>query len=1132
MIEPFADLIELLADDQLPIRSRYDGLYRILVAALNWNTRELTIEFSGAFARLDYLCRELSYKELHPLAYRQICAFRSRCTHLAQYDDGALATNLDTDLRAVVEFLAKLHNVPIPEPLQPLLNTDYPKLERKSRIADSLRCLVARVDDAGMWLTGPLAEDFFLPWSFMANDRHTKDLSYLRPMVRIGTPLNLVRPWEEDGELRAEQVIYEPDLLVDISSIVSCFALNGTSVNNYLLHLLDNGPANSARLLGNLAGQMLDEEVHALGSEEPTTYAESVKHFFADNALQLVTCSDLADEEQRRDFHEKARQQQKNLRHIVQTAFVQDRTIKLQKVVLEPSFYCEMLGIQGRMDLLQSDKHVLMEQKSGKMDEFHHTHDKRHFIQILLYQAMLHYAYHDSEGRELRNDDIASYLLYSRYPDGLLKEAPAPLLLEEALDMRNRIAYLQLQMSRGGARDILESLTPEQLKTENISEKLWLGYLRPRIEAILNRLHGASAIEKDYFYRMTTFEAREHILAKVGSSQKEASGFAALWNCTSAEKREAGDLMDHLQITDIEDDHRTLTLMTCASASAENQMVLPNFRTGDIVVLFAYPAEAEPDARRDIVFRASIVEINSEGLIIRLRAPQRNLSLFRPMGEVYWAVEHDFMESSHTDLYRSLYAFLDATPERRALLLGQRAPRIDRRLRLKGDYGIFNDLVLKAKQAKDYFLLVGPPGTGKTSCGLVNILAETLATTNENNVLLVSFTNRAVDEICSKLVKMGEPFLRIGSHLSCAEEYRERLLVEQCRQCRNDAEIRQLIQSCRVVVGTTAAVTANSAIFQLKRFDLCIIDEASQILEPQLLAILGAKVDGLDAIRKFVMIGDHKQLPAVVMQTERESLVKEPELRKIGLQNCRQSLFERLLRMNCGRRSFTSAKSPLIHTLSAQGRMHHDVAAFANRAFYGNLLREIPLAHQQRDIPYKTANNDKWQKLLTSQRISFIPVKKERVRGKITSDKINLQEADVIAQLVHAVWQLFDENWLTFDPTESVGVIVPYRHQISTIRKELERFGIQQLTQISIDTVERFQGSQRDVIIYGFTVSRPYQLDFLTNNRFEEDGHIIDRKLNVALTRAREIQILLGDADLLRQDPVFASLIDNVANGT
>ncbi|MBP5214488.1 MAG: DNA helicase, partial [Bacteroidales bacterium] len=115
-----------------------------------------------------------------------------------------------------------------------------------------------------------------------------------------------------------------------------------------------------------------------------------------------------------------------------------------------------------------------------------------------------------------------------------------------------------------------------------------------------------------------------------------------------------------------------------------------------------------------------------------------------------------------------------------------------------------------------------------------------------------------------------------------------------------------------------------------------------------------------------------------------------------------------------------------------------------------------------------------------------------------------------------------------FEPSESVGVIVPYRHQIATIRKELSRFGIPELLDITIDTVERFQGSQRDIVIYGFTVSKEYQLEFLTNNRIVENDAILDRKLNVAMTRAREILILLGDLALLSHDPLFRTLIEYV----
>ena len=74
----------------------------------------------------------------------------------------------------------------------------------------------------------------------------------------------------------------------------------------------------------------------------------------------------------------------------------------------------------------------------------------------------------------------------------------------------------------------------------------------------------------------------------------------------------------------------------------------------------------------------------------------------------------------------------------------------------------------------------------------------------------------------------------------------------------------------------------------------------------------------------------------------------------------------------------------------------------------------------------------------------------------------------------------------------------------------------------------RYQGSQRDVIIYSFTIQSRYQLDFLTSNCFEEDGKVIDRKLNVALTRARKQLIVTGNESILRQNELFKALIDEM----
>ena len=143
------------------------------------------------------------------------------------------------------------------------------------------------------------------------------------------------------------------------------------------------------------------------------------------------------------------------------------------------------------------------------------------------------------------------------------------------------------------------------------------------------------------------------------------------------------------------------------------------------------------------------------------------------------------------------------------------------------------------------------------------------------------------------------------------------------------------------------------------------------------------------------------------------------------------------------------------------------------------------------------------------------------------SDKTNKAEAEMIAATTVAAYRLHARS---FNVAHTIGIIVPYRNQIATVRNAIDRYGIKCLHDITIDTVERYQGSQRDIIIYGFTVSKRYQLDFLCNNVFEEDGAVIDRKLNVAMTRAREHLILIGNALLLQDNRTFAQLIAFIRN--
>ena len=254
-----------------------------------------------------------------------------------------------------------------------------------------------------------------------------------------------------------------------------------------------------------------------------------------------------------------------------------------------------------------------------------------------------------------------------------------------------------------------------------------------------------------------------------------------------------------------------------------------------------------------------------------------------------------------------------------------------------------------------------------------------------------------------------------------------------------------------------------------------------------------------------------------MQQNERASEVVEPILQDICLDNCRQSLFERLIRMER-----KQGRDTFIGILRKQGRMHPDIAEFPNRMFYAKeRLEPVPLPHQtEMALDYNEPSTDEMDEILKSRRMVFIP--SEPCSEENLSGKSNINEARIVADVLRRIYRFYGEK---FDTAKTVGVIVPYRNQIAMIRKEIEKTGIAPLLDISIDTVERYQGSQRDVIIYSFTVQNIYQLEFLTANCIEEDGMIIDRKLNVAITRARKQMIMTGHVETLKNDPVIAELI-------
>ena len=1127
----FYTLLETACAEQLTTQERYDTLRNVYSRVIAQSIADSHIHFAGLFSKLDFCIkqRHVPYHtaDLLHMARKDMFPARGHTLPSDHYLAEAFPHNLKATALLIYHLCGK---VKVPAAIV----AGYPETDRKStwgKFEDkAVRAVVVRWDDSFIWATEAENNTTLKVCYGEANTILTRngkaDWSYLNTILWEGAQINLVRLRKDaDGEtFLPELIILEPDLLINVTTIASCFETYAESPYVNLINKI-KPHANSMPIhLGNLAGQMLDDTVHGRDIDVD----ESVSAFVRSNALAMVTCDELRTRDCYEQFKKEAAMQKRNINHLVGEVLPQQvQGYDKANVMLEPSFFCETLGIQGRMDFLheKDGNAVIIEQKSGK-GEFVPFNDPRfssgmpeaklpHFGQVLLYGALFPYEF-NKYASQLKH----VMLLYSKYAKGLLNMPQSQELLLRAIRMRNLIAWTEVGYARDGMK-LLTTLTPEKLNQKGVCGTLWNRYTQPQLAALLTPIAKASDLEKAYFLRYMRFIENESLLAKLGSNTKENSGFASIWHDTLEEKEAAGNIYDRLTIASFGTDGMGISSVTLRfhdKAAADST----NFRIGDIVFLYPYSDGEAPDACAQMVNRASIEDIREDRIVLRLRNSQTDHRVFDRNKDKLWAVEHDLIDSSANALYAGMHSFLTTTQRRRDLILSQREPEVDTSLCIKGDYGAFNALVTHAKQARDIFLIIGPPGTGKTSFGLVNLLKEELLEPGAN-VLLLSYTNRAVDEICSKLVEMQEEdpsfdFLRIGSYFSCASDYRKYLL--SARQSTSDKpgrEILEHISRTRVFCGTTSALNANIDIFRLKHFSLAIIDESSQILEPHLIGLLSAQNDGREAIDRFALIGDHKQLPAVVQQDEEESAVGDEMLRGIGLTDCRHSLFERLLRQ-C-KAADGSYDESLVYMLTKQGRMHRDIAEFPNIAFYGGRLDVVPLSHQLLPPP-RISSDHGIAKMLASHRVAFVASERPLASP---SSKTNMIEAEMIAATVYQIYLLTSAS---FSREKTVGVIVPYRNQISTVRNAIDKYGVGILHDITIDTVERYQGSQRDYIIYGFTIQQPYQLNFLTSNTFEEDGMVIDRKLNVAMTRARLNLVMIGNAALLERNEVFRHLME------
>ncbi len=1018
-----------------------------------------------------------------------------------------------------------------------------------------------------------------------------------------GERINLVScRVEEKGCIVPSFFILEPDYLIDASAIAECFQDYFVSPIHYFRNKFEEMENRSYFLLGNLANYFLDKLIFANDPNE-VSFNTVFQQSFKQSPFEYASCEDIRRDNDFREFMQKARRQFENIRRVIRDDFPR-RGIDVHRCTLEPSFFSEKYGFQGRLDLLQpglkgekdvtgekdftgepvstgekvaaegkaipSEKTTIVELKSGRLP--FPSYDRRklalnHEVQTAVYRLMM-----KSVGGNANGVDASILYSAGNRPGENLRVATEREQLEQLiLNLRNQIVTNEKELINGDNRAV-ESLFNTLFASIDGASRPPAFYIN-KVKAIKRRLDDCSELEKEYFYRYTRFVSRELYHQKIGDIDRETpTGVASLWNSDFEERVDALDVLFDLSIVAMDDSGNDMVIQFAPSSATDpTPTALVNFRVGDICIV--YPREDERDTILNRqVLKGSIARITPEEVVVRFRYKQKNRRYFKE--NRLWAIEHDTLDSSTTVMYKGLFSFLGASKQKRELLLGLTAPRtrngsktpppsgatigkephpnsnkeglpptlpasdcgssdetnhrsaIPRPATSASDYP--ESIIRQALNSPDYFLIVGPPGTGKTSI-FARQLIESYHSQPGTNIMVLAYTNRAVDELCEAIHAAFEcddgvcdTYIRVGSELGCAPPFRERLLQRIADRATSRKELLQEIARTRIFVSTIASINGRLELFQLKHFHVAIIDEASQVLEPQIIGLL-------PQFDRFVMIGDHHQLATIVLQDPVYSKIEEPLVNEVGILDCRDSMFERLMRQ-CIDNGWEHAYVQL----TRQGRMHEEIAAFPADHFYPRGLS--PANKWQSEKWELTAPlNHPMQELVARERTAFISTEKilrpivdsEIVSNPPTpSTKINEAEAQLVADLLHALREVYLVNDLAFN-ADSVGIIAPYRNQVALIRQKLFQSEFPDAENVMVETVERFQGSQRDIILVSFCVNRAEQMHYLC--AMNREG-TVDRKLNVAITRARQQLFLVGNGAILREHPIYTRLLDHYRN--
>ncbi|KAH8386694.1 hypothetical protein KR093_001972 [Drosophila rubida] len=807
---------------------------------------------------------------------------------------------------------------------------------------------------------------------------------------------------------------------------------------------------------------------------------------------------------------------------------------------IEENLWVPQLGLKGKVDVTVRVAHqprpIPLELKTGRA-----SFSMEHKGQLLLYQLM-----HTALGEATHS----GLLLYLR--DGIMRE------VRDGRNEQRDLVLLRNELAHFLSRDVQLPAVGETLDLPEQPEKLLQPFQLPEpishhsacgncayatlccsfastdAQLELSSAHPLRRLMGEQLAHLTLADQQYvlhwcGLLALEDQQARQSSQLRALWTQTPAKRQRQGRAICELQLpaahkASCHDGRYEQQLQLSPLAEPQQNLTLSGFELGEYVTVSC-------SSRARLAIAA--------GYITALLARSIGLQLERDLGERYagetFTVDKHESQSFASFNYTNLALLLEASEraaELRSIVVAKQPPKQHKLLpRIIGSQGgpmlrplnkVQQTAALRALTTSTHLLIKGLPGTGKTQT-LVAIVR--LLHLLERSVLITAQTHSAVDNLLLRLLLHQLPLLRLGSSQRIHPQLREISEAHLTADCQTLEQLTAALQRPSIV-GVTC-LGAGHALFQQRRFDYCIVDEATQVLQPTVLR-------ALSHCSRFILVGDPEQLPP---------LLRSREARQRGAD---ETLFQRL---DCEQATAV---------LTLQYRMNRTITRLANQLTYGEALQcadeqvasaKLQLAPLKREAglwTQRALQTHLEQAVLLldtgdcSQRLQQFGTRSQRLEETSASIEQHYGEAESApaaqaasrsrrapkytnyceaAIVLHLLRQLLEAGF----EAGRIGVIAPYRAQVELLRKLSAQLG-----DVEFNTVDQYQGRDKDLIIYSCTKTGPLAAGQDMERSREAEILEDQRRLTVAITRAKHKLILLGDAKCLERYGPFKRLLAHI----